>query len=218
MSDGVELIHFLGGSLEQSIRNRMRRKTNSQVIGAPVVSADYLTFKGDTNWLKTAYRDTAALTFIAVARTSDTLADNNTRPTLIGTSDGLGNSGASLYAGTAGRWRQNAYYLDGTPVSQVQDNVATMTTWRLVIGVVNTSGVSLYDLTDGDGATATPPSSTRVLGGQAIGIGGNYGATTKGTCDMAFAAVLSRAMTDADERTAWLNALRAAFADTSVSF
>ena len=63
---GLEVAHFFGGTLENSLRNFAHGKANSTVIGAPTVKANSVALQGRINLIQTAMADTNESTLVVV--------------------------------------------------------------------------------------------------------------------------------------------------------
>lgn len=185
--------HFLNGSLEKAARNYALNRPDASVVGTPVASANYVSFKSLSNFLQTQHEETTSGTFFLVARTTDTLADVAHRPMFFGTftspaaAGGGSTFGVSMAATAAASIAANA--ARGTSVSDDGSYPATLTTetpsnWSLYsMTVSNVEGTKLTNETTG--ATVTSGAGVnrfRSTGKHRIGSG--FG-TYEGTSDIA---------------------------------
>ncbi|CAN7267962.1 hypothetical protein [Caballeronia sp. LjRoot31] len=215
----LKLWHFFGSAAGPLGKNLVVGAPDSVVVGSPVLSPRYASFKGVTNYLQTPVSQTGDFTIIAVMRSTDTFADDSHRPMFIsnygGTrlNDTVPCVGVSLYvdmtpsAAPVGHLEGMSGIYDGTPggASQTgfgQLTIADMTQWRCV--VVSKIGATriLYDLTgNASNSWFQPANMLDDISSAKFRIGSSWGQQFKGICDMAMAALYSRGMTLAEVTT-----------------
>jgi len=195
-SRGIEAIHFLSGSIARAVRNYAKDKEDASVVGTPVESANYMTFKGLTNFLQTKVNESASQTIFRVVRTADTLADLDHCPVFDSTySTGL-NLGSMLYGNTSGNINQSAARFSDanqTTVSAVSATLVAGTdidraAFSLIVSVVGPTVTTVYNLTKGTVKASATNSFGRRPSMLPFRIGSAYEGNSlyKGTCDMAF--------------------------------
>jgi len=183
------------GDLEDVGFNYAPGKPSASVVGTPVRGADSFSwrFKGLEDYLQTEMTDTAAQTFICVARTFDTLADNDTKPTFFGTSFGLPSLqetssvtfGSRMYITTAGAMRWGAGR--GTSVSDdvqatpsILNDADAYEIYVMQTGTQNKITSATSGLTDTDAETAA-----RFPTQNMFRIGSGFESSTTGENDIA---------------------------------
>lgn len=191
---------LLGGTIDQSVRNLAQGGANATAVGSPSVSAGYCTFDGNTpSHLQTSIAETQDMTLIVVMRSSDTFADNTHAPAPIGTFQSAQTPigvGLLFLSGTLPtiELRLVAGLDNGTaPVTSL--NVTNPDQWKCLAAVVQSGAHrDVHNLTDATSTTAV--SGARVGAGisaRTVRIGASYGGN-RGTSNIAFAAVYSRAL------------------------
>ena len=196
---GQESLNVLGGDLKASAANRSQLSDRGAAtpMGAPIVNARWLGLKTGSNYLDLPFGDFEEMTLMAIARSTDLNTSAAAQPVLVGTSDGTP-SGASLYVGSATSHRTIAYYAGGNAMGS---NVpgAGLNSWSVLVsrvGATGPVGVKTKNMLDGDEGAGVN-TGARVLGGH-LKIGGGPGSSFGGTSDIAFVAVWSRQLSDAE--------------------
>jgi hypothetical protein len=212
--NGLVGLWLFGQTMEKSRRNHADNGVDALVVGEPVLTDRYMSFKGGSDYLITDVRETNSLTLIAVARTSEPLTTNAARPHLI--SNFLGSTGgASLSVTGTPSAAPQAYVssstyrdVNGVPTSGGSTvTVEAINTWRFLAGVHSPTMSSVYDLSAGV-EDVDARTGTRILKPNVpFRIGSSEGTQFLGACDIAFAMIYNRALAKIE-----LEALRAQFA------
>lgn len=210
----LEVLSFFDTSLGKSVRNLAPGKPDLTVVGAPSVTSTKVGITSNANYFQTSCAETAACTLIVVAKMTSAGTGTSTRPMLIGTyqdvasASGYGTnilaiSTASGIQATAGLTdlsgaRQN--WLASPDVSPGMS--PAITSWNFLYSIVNTTTIkagtktgTAVNKTDSDPNGTTYP---RVVSGRNFRIGAVYNTSYGGTADIAFAAIYSAALTDAN--------------------
>lgn len=214
VSSGLEGWWYLGDSMEKSLRNLAPGKPDATPFGAPGVQAGYLEMKGMTNYLRTSIAETASYTLLAVAASDETFAAAATQPTMISSQNNSTTSGARMFLGSGAtaapvaRLSSFASALNDSSVSAMYGDtldVSNASAFRFYATALD-AGVARY-MWDKTGATSktTPITRTRTLnvGGRTYDIGSAFLGGQTATQRMAFAAIYSRALTDAEVTTVY---------------
>jgi len=205
----------MGGTLSQSLRNLAPGGDDASAVGSPTVSASYISCDGLVDYLTTGIDETAGLTLIAVGRATGDVLTPETRPAFIGNYGAGGvNRGVMLYATAsvgpdAAALNSAGAYLDAGVDAQYLAPLQTevdLTAFRFMSASFEPGGNQRT-------ATRTPGTGeviervldrstlTRMVRDAPIWIGGTPGNNSHGPCDVAFAAIYSRAITAAEENT-----------------
>lgn len=200
---------FFGGSVGKSIRNLAAGRSDGSVLGKFTeehIEAGYLKMKAGARGIRTADIDTAEGTVLVVARNTDTLAGNSTKPCFF-SSGGSGTSGGNRMTAegsTSLNLSIGTSLVGGGGNSIAVDSVNNWKMYAATYGeiVAGTDNV-LYDLTGGvSGGSNHASGAVRVLGTIPLQFGSNIsGSTLAGTADIAFGAHFNRKLT-ADELAA----------------
>lgn len=216
-ADKLEGLYFLNGSPERAARNLAKVNRQAAVIGSPVVNNGFLQFKGATNYLQTDVEETKEFTMIAVAKTPSTLADDANRPMYISNNGSpvapgyIGTFGSALYPSSPTDIRQTGSRTttDGTTPTSGGTTIANYTyhnQWSFLVGRIRENEQRLDDKTHGlSNAQAT--AGARQLASGRFRIGSGFSTAFAGLADMAFVAIYSKFITDA-ERDALYNQIR----------
>lgn len=222
VADGLVGWWYLGGTEAETKRDRAGI-ANATLGGSPTINAGYASFGGYSagQWLQTAVTETAAFTMLCVARSTEAAHSGTDLPMFVsnyGNDAGNGGTpiGASIYisAGTvpAGTLRlgggQNA---NGTVLGQINTtfSVAASTSWNFYAGRLASTSANntqqlnarhLFGKTSGQSHTTNNyPRVVHSVNKMRIGAGFHSGFS--GSCDVAFAALYSRALTDDEVET-----------------
>ncbi len=222
VADGLVGWWYLGGTEAETKRDRAGI-ANATLGGSPTINAGYASFGGYSSgqWLQTAVTETAAFTMLCVARSTEAAHSGTDLPMFVsnyGSDAGNGGAsiGASLYvaSGTvpAGVVRlgggENS---NGTIQGHISANisVAAATSWNFYAGRLESTSSDItqalnarkvYDKTTAQTGTAT--SRPRVPHSvNKMRIGACFYSGFSGSCDVAFAAFYSRALTDDEIET-----------------
>ncbi|UFH28837.1 hypothetical protein [Pseudomonas sp. CIP-10] len=68
---GLELAHFFGGALSNSLKNFAFDKEDSSALGAPAVNQDSISLQGRVNFIQTQMADTPEVTLLAAFKPVD---------------------------------------------------------------------------------------------------------------------------------------------------
>lgn len=220
--DGLAGWWYLGGTLAQTQRDRAGI-ADGVLIGAPTINSGYVSFGGYSagDWLQTSVEETEAFTMLTVGRSTEAAHSGTDLPMFVsnyGADAGSGGAlrGASIYvdSGTvpAGVVRMGGYVDDNGTVSSnilTAFTVAAATSWNFYAGRIeatssdNTQQLNARKLfgktsgqTDSENAYPHVPSVSNLMR-----IGAGYSGSHTGSCDVAFAACYSRALTDDEIET-----------------
>lgn len=222
VADGLLGWFYLGGTIAETQRDRAGI-ADGVLAGNPTISAGYVTFSGYSSGqrMQTSIVETANITLLTVARSSDAFAAGATKPMFLsnyGADPGNSNLliGASLYVegGTPpamlvrmGGGQNN----NGTIQGQVNTNITTAdgTGWNFYAGSMaatssNTAATGnarkLYNsTTDQSHTTSNYPRVPHTV--NTFRVGAAYNANFSGFCDVAFAAIYNRVLSDAEVET-----------------
>ena len=195
-------------ALERIGFNRAPGKANAKIVGAPVVSANSVRFKGGSNFLETVISETEKFTYIVVGKT-------------IGPLGGTGTATSAPYIGNYGGVPIGAYPSSGSLLYHLTDTSLTALAWRVnTEGTGSTSGTATITdtpaawglrvmVSNGElgtkvtnhtiGTTGNQPLATpRLLSSSPLRIGAVYGTNMLGETDISFVAAYSDALTDAE--------------------
>ena len=204
---GLEVAHFFGGTLENSLRNFTHGKANSTVIGTPTVKANSVALQGRLNLIQTAMADTNESTLVVVFKPLE-IADAIIIGNLVSPANNTTRRLAMAYSApmTVTGFRTTDQNQSGATTSTaLAVGAPVCLALRNVMGA--TPLVTFNNLTKGEVGTMANPGPP-VLGG-AIRIGGAYNvAGYDGKTEVYAALGFSRKLTDAELGTlyAWLKA------------
>lgn len=207
VADGLVAWFMTGGA--NALKNYAPGGADATIVGAPDIQPGFVSLKGATNFLQTSVPETAAMTLIAVARTSDTFVDGAHQPVFAGNYVSTGVGGLMIYgnpatggaAPPASRLTGMSVYDNNGSTVLLQPFVAAAdaTAWRaLSMEVSNTTDPVTRDLTNGLIGT-TPRLYPRKIANETFRIGSARGASYQGVCDVAAFVAYNRVLT-ADER------------------
>jgi hypothetical protein len=175
------------------------------VIGAPGVGSGFLSFQGGVSYLQTSIPESVEQTFIVVARTSDTLADDAHRPHFIGNYRGPAQANPALLSAGVGLQvssaTQTSIYVgrsaDGTTLSN-QNLAMTLvpTTWHMLVCRAGSNRAGVWSLTS-NVRNDTTGNSPRFMNTGLHKIG-SAADRYLGSSDMAVAVISSAYLTDAE--------------------
>lgn len=228
--DGMEAIHFLNGTVEKAAHNYAPGKQNAVVKGTPNALTSYTKFKGNENYLETRIQESAAQTIYCIARTSDDLMSDATRPMYISTftrpaaAGGGTTFGVSLSSSNPGSG--SIFQLIASRGTSVSDDITgsvslstpTPINWSLTVGLVKNASTKneIYNLTTNEHAISSAANTPRFPSLGFYRIGSSYSTTAYlGESDIAFIAIASVAHTE-DQIKANAAALRAYFDPRSI--
>lgn len=222
VADGLVGWWYLGGTEAETKRDRAGI-ANATLGGSPTIHAGYASFGGFSSgqWLQTEVTETAAFTMLCVARSTEAAHSGTDLPMFVsnyGNDAGNGGTtiGASIYvaSGTApagtvrlGGGQNN----NGTVQGQISTTitVAAATSWNFYAGrMASTSADNTQTLNarhlfgKTSGQSHTTNNYPRVVhSANRMRIGSCFNSGFSGSCDVAFAAFYSRALTDDEIET-----------------
>jgi hypothetical protein len=204
-------IFVLGGSLEQSRRNfAPGAAAPGQIVGAPGVFANYLSLKGNTNYLNTLVAETDSATWIVVAR-APLIATGN-RPALVGNYVST-IAGAMAYidgptTAPAGTLRVNVAYQANSNATAVDPDVTAWGYYEL--SIVAGAPTILRERTRNATVTTPTPTGTRTKNtAMPVRVGSAGHGTYSGDSDIALAILHSDVLTptEQDANYTWAKAV-----------
>lgn len=209
---------YLGGSVAETQQDRAGI-ANATLAGSPTINDGYVSFAGydDSQWLETAVAETDDITVMCVARSSDTFGSGANKPMFIsnfGTDSGSGGAliGTSIYVdgGTApaGTVRLGGGQdTSGTYTAYTSTTFSTtdVSVWNFYAGKMTAAGGSdsrkLINSTTDQSNNTSPSVPRRSNTVRPFRIGASHSASFAGVCDVAFAAIYSAALSDAQIET-----------------
>lgn len=213
VSDGLVGWFHIGGTSAASIRNRAENGADAVVAGSPVFSTGYGTFDGPTNRLDTTILDTTAITYLAVAKSSQNFAVSTQRPMIVGAYGAIGAQfwGSCLIvtgtpsAAPAATIAVHGGRDDGASGSLIYSaslTVADFSAWTFLAGSTKAEaavgGRKIYDKTNGTSATATPATARVAHPSRTVQLGAASSGLIDGTADVAWAAIYNRELSEAE--------------------
>lgn len=212
---GLRYWGFLGGgtSADAAVRTARARKnwaggSAALLVGAPVIADYALTgMKSGVNYLDTLIAETASMTAILVSRvpTAD-LAANATRPMMLGNGASTALPGINLYyANTTGLPKgsltASLYHnvAGTTTIAASTITIPDITVWHASAFVADAGvGYRLRDMTAALTSGVVANTNARVVGATTLRVGSGGRSDYAGAHDVAFAALYSVALTDAE--------------------
>lgn len=203
---GFEGMFFLNTSMEKCLRNYAPGKNDATLVGAPVVSASYLSGRSGVNFLQTDIAETAEMTMYTVARALNIPA---TLP--MAAADAVILAGDYSAASPVGvvQWFATptsfsggaAFGADPNTTSNVGASVATdPTRWCLYSTVVRSNAVITTNHTTGVTSTRTiTTEGVRQVSNRKLRLGSSYQTSQTGTWDMMLHQVHNVAVTDQEK-------------------
>lgn len=209
---------FLGGSVAETQQDRAGI-ANAVLAGSPTVNNGYVSFGGYAagQWLETAVMETDDITLLTVARSADTFVDGTHKPMFLGnygSDSGSGGAliGASIYidGGTppAGTLRfATGQNNSGTYTAHTSTTFSTtnVTTWNFYAGKAAQAGGAgskkLINSTTDQSNAAVPTYPRRSNTVRPFRIGAGHNSSFGGICDVAFAALYNRVLSDEEIET-----------------
>lgn len=197
---GFEYLNFFGDNSAKTIRNQVLGKPKPTVVGAPGVSAGFISTSAG-NYIETGISDLVEVSLLAVVRAA-ALVNASTWGFIIGNYAGTDFPGSSL------TFLQSSQVLLATlsgrsngsgGVTQSQTNATAASdknAWAFVEARIGLSRQSVRDWTRNVGGQSTP-TAARVASGRTYRIGSNTGAA-QGALDISFAAIAPRVLSDTE--------------------
>lgn len=203
----LEAWHFLNTSVSKAAINYAVGKPDAAVVGAPSEFADYIQFKGLSNYLQTQTADYETQTIFSVIRTKDTLVDISHSPSFYGnySSEGVGCylawdvASASLFK-TAARYTDAAKTVVSSSPTSLLSTMINMGAWSLVIDRTKAGFNGVMNATTNSERTRTDTTFGRALSAKTFRIGSLYPGASQwtGTADMALWAHYSTELADSE--------------------
>lgn len=206
--NGLRGLWFLNTDADNAAFNLATQK-RSKIIGDPVGYPAQIRFTASLNYIETEVAETAAMTVMAVARSTASMADNANRPVYVSnnSSPAVDPSGPPAYGYSlwpldadsmisAASHFTNAGSTTSTSGGRQLDGPSTGT-WAFHCSRVDNVNNTLDNLTVGQSTTVAFP-YPRNLSRGTMRIGANYNGAYGGFCDMAFVAMWSRFLSDAE--------------------
>ena len=209
---------YLGGSLERSAVNLADGYPDATIIGAPTVSAAYLTLKSSNHYLRTQLRLGAAWTLGVVARTDDTLAAGANQPILIGTS-GESAGGNIYHTSNAANTAMNSFQSDGAETQTVAGTPGAANVWKMIIASADAAAQTIANMSAGAANTEPqdPVGGPLIPSTLTVGIGsGGQNNSFGGTSQIAWACIYNRVLSSG-ERTAIYDRVKAYLARRGIT-
>jgi len=222
VADGLAGWFYLGDTIAETQRDRAGI-ADGVLVGSPTINAGYVSFNGYSSGqrMQTSIVETANITLLTVARSSDAFSSGATKPMFVtnyGADPGHSNLliGASIYVdgGTPpaalvrlGGGQDN----NGTVQGQVNTVLTTAdaTIWNFYAGSLAATSSDtaatgnarkLYNSTTAQtGTSSNYPRVPHTV--NTFRVGAAYNANFSGFCDIAFAAIYNRVLSDAEVET-----------------
>lgn len=212
VSSGLVGWWWLGGT-EAKTEKDHAYLANATLAGSPTIETSYVSFGGYNSgqWLQTEVAETNDFSWLVVARTSDALAASSTQPTIMSTWSSADPAYSSQTNGSLIYYNATSGLPQGTLVGGIGhvsagtvtvDNGATLSIanageWAFLALTYNdTSNVKvLYNRSTGTSNTNTVATDRSPRSNLNLRIGGGFNTSFRGTCDVAFAAAYSSALT-----------------------
>lgn len=223
---GCEILLLMGTSGNKAF-NRIAGKSNPTIVGSPVDSAGYTTFKASTNYLQTATKEAASQTLIAVGRFLDDGSVSSKAGSLYGTynnplvgSTPANYSGGVFMAqgnGTVQAWAQRQVS-NGTIESGLQTiTQSTNGSWALYTHEIPVNAGTKFTNQTTGGVVQGSSTNTHLITDAFLRVGSDYFARG-GQTDIAFFAMFSRTLTTQEmtDVLAWARAIVLAQAGITV--
>lgn len=205
VSRSLEAWHFLNEGVAKAATNYALDKPDAQIIGAPAEFAEYIQFKGLTNYLQTEVKESATSTTFSVIRTKDTLVGEDHTPAFYGNyrSGIVGGSHLAVAVSGGLLTKVSSRFTDlaQTKVSSSPVNLLAGTInlgeWSLVVDITKGGFNSIQNATTGAIRERTDVTYGRSISPEKYRVGSVYDASSmwKGTADMALWAHYSTELT-----------------------
>jgi hypothetical protein len=208
---GLEVCSFLDTSLGKAARNLAPGKPDLTLVGAPSVNDNRVGITSGSAYFQSDCLETTEATLISVARLTSAGTGAGSRPMLISSyQDQVADSGfgASLFLSSAAVFGTAG--LTGLTNWSAAPAI-TPTNWHFLYTIITTTSQKTGSKTTGVSSTDLTPANARVVSGRKYRIGSAF-ASYLGTADMAFAAIYSGALSDANITSLydWLKPILAA--------
>lgn len=203
VTSNLEFINYFGDAATKTGRNLALGKGAPSVVGTPGIGAGYATFTNNTNYVQTALVDQAEVTHLCVARVNSGSPANAFKG-MISNFAGTGvNTGSNLWFSNSAssppqvQTSRNNGTTDASVTAALvsPDNAAS---FAFYAGRMGAAYNRIDDKTHGlstAGAVTNPRSTPSTV---AYRIGSVLGVAGGGIIDIAFVAIFSRCLTDAE--------------------
>lgn len=166
---GLRGIHFLNKDREKIQHNYgpANQADQGSVVGSPIITPAYTSCKGRTNYVQTAIAEADEMTVFFIARSADTGLSSATRPSFLGTQQGVAPDGgtsdginAYLTSVGSGAFSFTAAYGNN---DADRTNVVCSISWAnranfaLFEATISSAGITFRDVTNNRTNTVTPP-------------------------------------------------------------
>lgn len=201
VADGLEYWNYFGDTTKTG-RNLVPGKSAGTVVGTPAMGSGFATFTNSSNYVVTGVTDQREVTLLSVARANT--PSQNLSKAMISTYNGGGGTaaGSSLFFGGGGGAQatvaaaRNSGGTDAPVVTSITQDPNTFGFFTSRIGAAYHRIDDKTHNLSGSGSVANPRSAAN---GQLYRVGGFVsGFTAGGLADIAFAAIYSRVLTDAE--------------------
>ena len=162
-------IHFLNTSLEKAARNYAPGKGIEQgsIHGAPGITAGYASIKSLSDFIQSGIPESDSMTIFCIARSLDSGLASATRPSFLGTQQGVAaaggtSDGINMYMTSAGGGMVSftaAYGNNDADRTNVVCSVSweNIKTFALFVATISSVGITFRDVTNNRTNTVTPP-------------------------------------------------------------
>jgi hypothetical protein len=166
---GLKGVHFLNKDKEKIAHNYAPGNQGAQgsVVGSPVISPGYAALKGRLNYVQSGIAESDEMTVFCIARSSDTGLSSATRPSFLGTQQGVATDGGisdgiNMYMTSAGSGTFSftaGYGNSDADRANVVCSIAwtNRTNFALFVATINSAGITFRDVTNNRTSTVTPP-------------------------------------------------------------
>lgn len=214
---GCEILLLMGSNGNKSF-NRIAGKSNPTIVGSPVDSTGYTTFKASTNYLQTATKESTSQTLIVVGRFLDDGSVSSKVGALYGTynnplvdanpSGSLG--GAFMIQGNGTVLAAAQRQVSNGTIESGQQTItqSTNSTWALYTHEVPVNAGSKFTNQTTGGVVQGSSVNTHLITDAYLRVGSDYFARG-GQTDIAFFAMFSRTLnsTEMADVLAWARAI-----------
>lgn len=166
---GLKGIHFLNRDREKIQHNfgPANQADQGSVVGSPTITPAYATLKGRTNYVQSGIAEADEMTVFCIARSADTGMASATRPSFLGTQQGVATDGGTsdginMYMTSAGSGTFSFTAAYGNSDAD-RTNVVCSIAWTnranfaLFVATINSAGITFRDVTNNRTSTVTPP-------------------------------------------------------------
>ena len=223
---GCEILLLMGSNGNKTF-NRIAGKPNPTVVGSPVDSTGYTTFKASANYLQTATKEAASQTLIAVGRFLDDGSFSSKAGSLYGTyNNPLVGSNPANYSGGVFVAQGNGTVQAGAqrqvPAGGIESGLQTITqatngNWALYTHEIPVNAGTKFTNQTTGGVVQGSSTNTHLITDAFLRVGSDYFARG-GQTDIAFFAMFSRTLTTQEmtDVLAWARAIVLAQAGITV--